>query len=333
MLYKLKSASHVSLTYQPHPFLQGAFHLTQPHPHAGKRKHGRSSTVMPWTTTDEFSVVPKTQRMSLASFPWHRIVVQSCGICLIILWRRQPRPISENRDFHSKLTDIPQTAWVEGNWLLWKFFPVLIRYDFSRSAVPVSWACVLVSQATWLGWISVMVLSTLHAAWLVFTTWEPCIFRRLTFQSCSRYQLNQLGSKAASEPTFEKSNICGYQIIDFTLLYLYSPMLFHSWLYIEWSLTLDCFNVIICLVLTKLAQLTLKIRTGLARGNCIPRKANFLLLALNNSFKQMKHPNHFWTWVSSTYGTYFRHYHRRSHCLDHIHTTTWHIHRSCIGIL
>ena len=67
--YKLKSASHVSLTYQPHPFLQGAFHLTQPHPHAGKRKHGRSLTVMPWTTTDEFNIVPKTQRMSLASFP------------------------------------------------------------------------------------------------------------------------------------------------------------------------------------------------------------------------------------------------------------------------
>ena len=32
---------------------------------------------------------------------------------------------------------------------------------------------------------------------------------RLTFQSCSRYQLNQLGSKAASESTFEKSNTCG----------------------------------------------------------------------------------------------------------------------------
>ena len=51
------------------PFPAGAFHLTQPHPHARKRKHGRSLTVMPWTTTDEFNVVPKTQRMSLASFP------------------------------------------------------------------------------------------------------------------------------------------------------------------------------------------------------------------------------------------------------------------------
>ena len=28
---------------------------------------------MPWTTTDEFDVVPKTQRMSLASFPGHFI--------------------------------------------------------------------------------------------------------------------------------------------------------------------------------------------------------------------------------------------------------------------
>ena len=32
---------------------------------------------------------------------------------------------------------------------------------------------------------------------------------RLTFQSCSRYQLNQLGSKAASESTVKKSNTCG----------------------------------------------------------------------------------------------------------------------------
>ena len=27
--------------------------------------------VMPWTTTDEFNVIPKAQRMSLASFPGH----------------------------------------------------------------------------------------------------------------------------------------------------------------------------------------------------------------------------------------------------------------------
>ena len=32
---------------------------------------------------------------------------------------------------------------------------------------------------------------------------------RLTFQSCSRYQLNQLGSKVASKSTFKKSNTCG----------------------------------------------------------------------------------------------------------------------------
>ena len=32
---------------------------------------------------------------------------------------------------------------------------------------------------------------------------------RLTFQSCSRYQLNQLESIAASESTFKKSNTCG----------------------------------------------------------------------------------------------------------------------------
>ena len=34
-------------------------------------------------------------------------------------------------------------------------------------------------------------------------------YPRLTFQSCSHYQLNQLGSKAASESTFKKSNTCG----------------------------------------------------------------------------------------------------------------------------
>ena len=38
---------------------------------------------------------------------------------------------------------------------------------------------------------------------------------RLTFQSCSRYQLNQLGSKAASESTFKRRILAGYQIIDF----------------------------------------------------------------------------------------------------------------------
>ena len=32
---------------------------------------------------------------------------------------------------------------------------------------------------------------------------------RLNFQSCSRYLLNQLGSKAASESTFKKLNTCG----------------------------------------------------------------------------------------------------------------------------
>ena len=40
---------------------------------------------------------------------------------------------------------------------------------------------------------------------------------RLTFQSCSRYQLNQLGSKAASESTIKKSNTCGVsnRLLDF----------------------------------------------------------------------------------------------------------------------
>ena len=67
------------------PFLAGGFppdkaSSTRPR----KRKHGRSLTVMPWTTTDEFNVVPKTQRMSLASFPGH--LVRSCVILCDLVW-------------------------------------------------------------------------------------------------------------------------------------------------------------------------------------------------------------------------------------------------------
>ena len=53
----IESASHVSLTNYPRPSLQGAFHLTQASPHAQERKHGRSLTIIPWTTTDEFNVL------------------------------------------------------------------------------------------------------------------------------------------------------------------------------------------------------------------------------------------------------------------------------------
>ena len=44
-------------------------------------------------------------------------------------------------------------------------------------------------------------------------------YPRLTFQSCSRYQLNQLGSKTASELTFKKLNTCGVSN-TFTSLYI-----------------------------------------------------------------------------------------------------------------
>ena len=41
---------------------------------------------------------------------------------------------------------------------------------------------------------------------------------RQTFNACSHYQLNQLGSKAASESTFKWSNTCGASnILDFTI--------------------------------------------------------------------------------------------------------------------
>ena len=56
--YKLKSASLNSLANYPHPFLQGAFHMTQPNPHACKTQ------VQTWPqfnhhslkATDEFNI-------------------------------------------------------------------------------------------------------------------------------------------------------------------------------------------------------------------------------------------------------------------------------------
>ena len=69
MWYKLKSASLVKQTIHTLS-CKGAFHLTQPYRHARKRKYDRSLTVMFRTTTDEFNVLPKTQRMIVTSFPW-----------------------------------------------------------------------------------------------------------------------------------------------------------------------------------------------------------------------------------------------------------------------
>ena len=46
---------------------------------------------------------------------------------------------------------------------------------------------------------------------------------RLNFQSCSRYQANQLGSKAAPESTFKSQTLAEYQILDCMLLYFYKP--------------------------------------------------------------------------------------------------------------
>ena len=69
ILSKLRSVSKVSLTNYRTPASTGTIHLTQPHPHAQKRKHCRSLTVMPWITMDELNVIyPKTKRMSLTSF-------------------------------------------------------------------------------------------------------------------------------------------------------------------------------------------------------------------------------------------------------------------------
>ena len=48
--YKLKSASHVSLTNFLHPFLQRALSPKQPRAPARECRHGYSSAVIPWTT-------------------------------------------------------------------------------------------------------------------------------------------------------------------------------------------------------------------------------------------------------------------------------------------
>ena len=47
--------------------------------------HNTTDAVMPWTTTDEFNVITKTQRMSLASFPGHGKYTEST--CDVIAWR------------------------------------------------------------------------------------------------------------------------------------------------------------------------------------------------------------------------------------------------------
>ena len=46
---------------------------------------------------------------------------------------------------------------------------------------------------------------------------------RLTFQSCSCYQLNQLGRKAAPESTFKKSNNCGVSNTRLYFLLYFQP--------------------------------------------------------------------------------------------------------------
>ena len=56
------------LTYQPHPFLQEAFHLTQPHPQAGKRK--------PW---------PQFNRHALDNNGWVQRRIQDTQWPIIII--------------------------------------------------------------------------------------------------------------------------------------------------------------------------------------------------------------------------------------------------------
>ena len=90
-----RSASHVSLTNYPHPSLRRSFHLAEPHSHIRKYKYGRILTIMPWTTTDEFNVIPKTQWMSLTSFPRQTSLMRYyCTIYLVaplIMWLHTPQ--------------------------------------------------------------------------------------------------------------------------------------------------------------------------------------------------------------------------------------------------
>ena len=72
MEYKLKSESYVRLTnYLQHPFQHrpstwySHIHIHMP--------ESANMTVMPWTTSDEFILIPKPQQMSLTSNPGQNI--------------------------------------------------------------------------------------------------------------------------------------------------------------------------------------------------------------------------------------------------------------------
>ena len=75
---------------------------------------------------------------------------------------------------------------------------------------------------------------------------------RLTFQSCSRYQLNQLVSKAASDSTSKKSNTCGvsYTRLNFTFRNSCSAefrMWISLWLIdVNYPTTICLFNKFLC---------------------------------------------------------------------------------------
>ena len=71
---------------------------------------------------------------------------------------------------------------------------------------------------------------------------------RLTSQSCSRYQLNQLGRKAASESTFDQKlwstveKLAGYQIIDFTFTLLMWRLIVPPWILQFSTITKKVYN-------------------------------------------------------------------------------------------
>ena len=69
---------------------------------------------------------------------------------------------------------------------------------------------------------------------------------RLTFQPCSRYQLNQLGSKAASESTFKRSNTCGVSNTRLWLLIFLSVTVSESMSLAEIVFDRDRIRYLVC---------------------------------------------------------------------------------------
>ena len=118
-------------------------------------------------------------------------------------------------------------------WVASKFQYFRLNLDFRGQPVVVEfWTChhwILWPRKHKYRWYRKIIISAWHDGREVSASgWGSGGPRfqsrpRLTFQSCSRHQLNQLESKAASESTFKQSNTCG---VSNTRLYF--TLLFHQ---------------------------------------------------------------------------------------------------------